>query len=173
MSYNETYFFPNPETSDDQGLLFIGGDLAPQRILQAYRQGVFPWYEPGTPILWWSPNPRLILIPTEFKVSRSLQKSLKKPFSFTVDTVFREVIMACATCSGRINNTWITQEMIEAYTQLHTMGYAHSFEIWYENELVGGLYGLSIGHVFFGESMFHKLTDASKIAFLLFMQNYG
>ncbi|MCW8397666.1 leucyl/phenylalanyl-tRNA--protein transferase [Legionella sp. PATHC038] len=165
MSYNEIYSFPNPETSDDQGLLFIGGDLSPQRILQAYRQGVFPWYEPGTPILWWSPNPRLILIPTEFKVSHSLQKSIKKPFGFTVDTVFREVMMACATCSGRKNNTWITREMIEAYTQLHTMGYAHSFEIWNKNELVGGLYGLSLGRVFFGESMFHKLTDASKIAF--------
>ncbi|KTD03503.1 leucyl/phenylalanyl-tRNA--protein transferase [Fluoribacter gormanii] len=165
MNYNEIHFFPNPETSDDQGLLFIGGDLSPQRILQAYRQGIFPWYEPGTPILWWSPNPRLILIPTEFKLSRSLQKSLKKPFRFTMDTAFKQVITACATCINRINNTWITKEMIAAYSQLHTMGYAHSFEIWYENELVGGLYGLSLGHAFFGESMFHKMTDASKIAF--------
>ncbi|KTD41535.1 leucyl/phenylalanyl-tRNA--protein transferase [Legionella parisiensis] len=165
MSHNEIHFFPNPETSDEQGLLFIGGDLKPQRILQAYRQGIFPWYEPGTPILWWSPNPRLILIPDEFKVSRSLKKSLKKSFSFTIDTAFKQVITACATCTERINNTWITKEMIEAYTRLHTMGYAHSFEIWYENDLVGGLYGLSLGHAFFGESMFHKITDASKIAF--------
>ncbi|PWY56243.1 leucyl/phenylalanyl-tRNA--protein transferase [Legionella qingyii] len=165
MNYNEIHFFPNPETSDDQGLLFIGGDLSPQRILQAYRQGIFPWYEPGTPILWWSPNPRLILIPNEFKLSRSLQKSLKKAFRFTIDTAFKQVITACATSVNRINNTWITKEMIAAYTQLHTMGYAHSFEIWYENELVGGLYGLSLGHAFFGESMFHKMTDASKIAF--------
>ncbi|MBN9227529.1 MULTISPECIES: leucyl/phenylalanyl-tRNA--protein transferase [Legionella] len=165
MSYNENYSFPNPETSDNQGLLFIGGDLTPQRILQAYSQGVFPWYEPGTPILWWSPNPRLILLPTEFNISHSLQKSLKKPFKFTMDTAFSQVIMACATNPGRINNTWITQEMIEAYTHLHKMGYAHSFEVWYENELVGGLYGLSLGRAFFGESMFHKMTDASKIAF--------
>ncbi|QLZ68797.1 leucyl/phenylalanyl-tRNA--protein transferase [Legionella sp. PC1000] len=165
MSYNETHFFPNPETSDDQGLLFIGGDLSPQRLLQAYKQGIFPWYEPGTPILWWSPNPRLILIPNEFKVSRSLQKSLKKSFRFTIDTAFKQVITACATRAERINNTWITEEMIEAYTRLHTMGYAHSFEIWYENELVGGLYGISLGHAFFGESMFHKITNASKIAF--------
>ncbi|KTC90064.1 leucyl/phenylalanyl-tRNA--protein transferase [Fluoribacter dumoffii] len=165
MNFNELYSFPDPEQSDAQGLLFIGGDLSPQRILQAYRQGIFPWYEPGTPILWWSPNPRLILIPNEFKASRSLLKSLKKPFSFTIDTAFRQVIVECATGAGRLDNTWITQEMIEAYTYLHTMGYAHSFEIWYENELVGGLYGLSLGHAFFGESMFHKMTDASKIAF--------
>ncbi|WP_454782542.1 leucyl/phenylalanyl-tRNA--protein transferase [Legionella sp. WA2022007384] len=165
MNYDEIHFFPHPETSDDQGLLFIGGDLSPQRILQAYSQGIFPWYEPGTPILWWSPNPRLILIPTEFKLSRSLKKSLKKSFRFTIDTAFKQVIAECATSVDRINNTWITKEMIEAYTQLHIMGYAHSFEIWYENELVGGLYGLSLGHAFFGESMFHKMTDTSKIAF--------
>ncbi len=165
LSINEIHFFPNPESSDAQGLLFIGGDLSPQRILQAYRQGIFPWYEPGTPILWWSPNPRLILIPSEFKLSNSLQKSLKKPFTCTMDTAFEQVITACASCSGRVNNTWITKEMIEAYTHLHRMGYAHSFEIWFEKELVGGLYGLSLGRAFFGESMFHKMTDTSKIAF--------
>lgn len=164
LSYNELYSFPNPETSDDHGLLMVGGDLAPQRILQAYKQGIFPWYEPGMPVLWWSPNPRLILIPKEFNLSRSLKKSLKKGFSCTIDTAFKQVITACATCSDRFNNTWITEEMIEAYTNLHLLGFAHSFEIWYENELVGGLYGINLGRAFFGESMFHKITDASKIA---------
>ncbi|MFA6947314.1 MAG: leucyl/phenylalanyl-tRNA--protein transferase [Pedobacter sp.] len=157
--------FPDPETSDNQGLLVIGGDLSPQRVLQAYSQGVFPWYNPGTPVLWWSPNPRLILIPAEFKLSHSLKKSLKKSYRFSTDTAFLEVITACATCSDRTNKTWITHEMIETYTQLHAMGYAHSFEIWQEDKLVGGLYGISLGRAFFGESMFHIVTDASKIAF--------
>lgn len=161
---NEEYTFPHPNTSDKQGLLAIGGELNPQRILQAYSQGIFPWYEPGCPVLWWSPNPRLILLPNEFKLSRSLKKSLKKPFKITIDTAFQQVITSCATYSGRINNTWITKEMNEAYTQLHHMGYAHSFEVWEDSELVGGLYGISLGRAFFGESMFHKTTDASKIA---------
>ncbi|KTD51165.1 leucyl/phenylalanyl-tRNA--protein transferase [Legionella quateirensis] len=158
------YIFPDPETSDKQGLLAIGGDLCPQRILQAYTQGIFPWFEPGCPILWWSPNPRLILLPDQLNVSRSLNKSLKKPFRLSIDTAFQQVITSCATCSGRFNNTWITHEMITAYTTLHTMGYAHSFEVWQDDKLVGGLYGISLGKGFFGESMFHKVTDASKIA---------
>ncbi len=158
------YIFPHPESSDKQGLLAMGGDLHPQRILQAYSLGIFPWFEPGCPILWWSPNPRLILIPNEFKMSHSLKKSLKKPFRLSIDTAFSQVITSCATHSGRVNNTWITSEMIEAYTSLHTMGYAHSFEVWQEDNLVGGLYGISLGNAFFGESMFHTVTDASKIA---------
>lgn len=162
---NEEFVFPDPETSDKQGLLLIGGDLNPKRILQAYSQGVFPWYGPGSPVLWWSPNPRLIIRPSAFKVSRSLQKSLKKPFKITTDTAFHEVMCACATCPERVENTWIVNDMIEAYTQIHAMGYAHSFEIWLDDELVGGLYGISLGRAFFGESMFHKVTDASKIAF--------
>lgn len=165
INSNENDIFPDPETSDQQGLLLIGGELSPKRVLQAYSQGIFPWYSPGSPVLWWSPNPRLILIPTEFKVSHSLQKALKKPFRFTTDTAFRQVMIACATCSDRLDNTWITNEMIETYTQLHTMGYAHSFEIWQDEELVGGLYGVSLGRVFFGESMFHTVKDTSKIAF--------
>lgn len=164
MDVNENYIFPDPETSDKQGLLAIGGDLSPQRILQAYTQGIFPWYEPGCPVLWWSPNPRLILIPDEFKMSRSLTKSLKKSFRISTDTAFQQVITACATCSDRTNQTWITADIIEAYTELHHMGYAHSFEVWQENNLVGGLYGISLGNAFFGESMFHTVTDASKIA---------
>jgi leucyl/phenylalanyl-tRNA---protein transferase len=161
---NENDIFPDPETSDPQGLLLIGGELSPTRVLQAYSQGIFPWYSPGSPVLWWSPNPRLILIPNELKVSHSLRKSLKKSFRFTTDTAFRQVMMACATCADRSGNTWITHEMIETYTQLHSMGYAHSFEIWHDEELVGGLYGISLGRAFFGESMFHTLKDASKVA---------
>lgn len=164
MNYNNHYKFPDPETSDKQGLLAVGGDLSPHRILQAYSQGIFPWYGSESPILWWSPDPRLILIPSELKLSDSLKKSLKKPYRFTIDTAFHQVITACATCSDRISNTWITNEMIDAYHSLHLMGYAHSFEIWVENNLIGGLYGISLGRVFFGESMFHTVTDASKIA---------
>lgn len=164
MTQQDDYWFPHPETSDKQGLLAIGGRLSPQRILQAYRQGIFPWFEPGCPILWWSPNPRLILIPAEFKISHSLKKSLKKPFRLSIDTTCSEVIKACATYSNRKDNTWITSDMIEVYTTLHQMGYVHSFEVWEEDRLVGGLYGLSLGKAFFGESMFHTVTDASKIA---------
>jgi len=170
---NSDYIFPNPETSDKQGLLVMGGDLSPPRILQAYSQGIFPWYEPGCPVLWWSPNPRLILIPNEFKISQSLKKSLKKPFTLTIDTAFPEVINACATYSGRKDNTWITAEMIKAYIQLHQMGYAHSFEIWLDGTLVGGLYGISLGRAFFGESMFHTVTDASKIAMYWLSKTMG
>jgi leucyl/phenylalanyl-tRNA--protein transferase len=161
---NNTYVFPNPETSDKQGLLAIGGDLHPRRIIQAYSQGIFPWFEPGCPILWWSPNPRLILLPDEFKISHSLKKSLKKPFRLSIDTAFHEVITSCATHCDRLNNTWITKEMINAYTTLHTMGLAHSFEVWDNSHLAGGLYGISLGKAFFGESMFHTVTNASKIA---------
>ncbi len=163
MLYN-SYVFPHPETSDKQGLLAIGGDLAPERILQAYSQGIFPWFEPGCPILWWAPNPRLILLPHEMKLTRSLKKSLKKPFSFSIDTDFAAVIQGCATFNGRENNTWISKEMQAAYIRLHEMGYAHSFEVWGNGRLVGGLYGISLGRAFFGESMFHTVTDASKVA---------
>ena len=156
--------FPNPADSDKQGLLAIGGDLSPERLLAAYKQGIFPWYEAGYPILWWSPDPRLILKPQAFKLSRSLQRTLKEPYRFTIDTAFAEVITACANVDGRIDQTWITKEMREAYIQLHHMGYAHSFEIWKDELLVGGLYGLSLGKAFFGESMFHFERDASKLA---------
>lgn len=164
MIESQKYWFPHPDTSDRQGLLSIGGDLDPERILHAYSEGIFPWFEPGCPVLWWSPNPRLILNPNEFKLSRSLKKTLSKPFSYSIDTAFSEVIKACATYSNRENNTWITKDMIHAYTTLHEMGYAHSFEVWYEGKLVGGLYGISLGKSFFGESMFHCMTDASKLA---------
>lgn len=142
----------------------IGGDLSTERILLAYEMGIFPWFEPGCPILWWSPNPRLILEPANFKISRSLQRNIKKPYRFTIDQAFTEVIKGCATYQGRLNNTWISQDMQEAYIELHRQGYGHSFEIWIEDRLVGGLYGLSLGRAFFGESMFHLVTDASKLA---------
>jgi len=164
------YWFPNPENSDRQGLLVIGGDLHPERILQAYTEGIFPWFEPGCPVLWWAPNPRLILYPQDFKISKSLKKSLKKPFCCSLDTAFPEVIKACANYSNREHNTWITQEMIQAYTLLHEMGYAHSVEVWLDKQLVGGLYGISLGRVFFGESMFYQVTDASKIALYFLCQ---
>ncbi|WP_058496339.1 leucyl/phenylalanyl-tRNA--protein transferase [Legionella drozanskii] len=167
---SEDYHFPHPEQSDSQGLLAIGGDLSPERILAAYQRGIFPWFESGGPILWWSPHPRLILRPECFNLSRSLKQALKRPHSLTIDQAFATVIRSCAQAEGRINHTWITDEMCEAYTKLHEMGYAHSFEIWSENKLVGGLYGLSLGQAFFGESMFHYQRDASKMAMFYLCQ---
>ncbi|MGQ3888931.1 leucyl/phenylalanyl-tRNA--protein transferase [Legionella sp. CNM-1927-20] len=164
------YTFPNPEEADDQGLLAIGGDLSPGRLLTAYSQGIFPWFDDDHPILWWSPNPRLLLIPQEFKLSRSLKKSLKKPYLFTIDKAFKQVIHACATIDKRKKDTWITSDMQQAYIELNRLGYAHSVEIWSEDKLVGGLYGVSLGRAFFGESMFHKERDTSKIALFYLCQ---
>jgi leucyl/phenylalanyl-tRNA--protein transferase len=163
LSAND-FSFPDPESSEKDGLVAIGGDLSPERILSAYQQGIFPWFGPGDPILWWSPDPRLLLKPDCFKVSHSLKQALKKPYTFKIDTAFAEVIRACANSDERSNNTWISDEMCEAYIHLHSQGYAHSFEIWEEDILVGGLYGLSLGNAFFGESMFHHLRDRSKLA---------
>lgn len=162
----DDFVFPNPNQSDEEGLLAVGGDLSPTHLLEAYSQGIFPWYQAGSPILWWSPPQRLLLKPDQFKASRSLKKALQGPHVFRMDTHFAEIIKACATCEGRgDNHTWITPEMQEAYIELHHLGYAHSFEIWSEtNELCGGLYGLSLGRAFFGESMFHYQRDASKMA---------
>lgn len=160
----QDFYFPHPETSDKQGLLAIGGDLSPGRILQAYKSGIFPWFEPGNPVLWWSPNPRLVLKPQNFKMSRSLEKTLGKPWRYSINQAFASVIEACASTGDRQNETWITPEMISAYCRLHTMGYAHSVEVWLDEELAGGLYGISLGKAFFGESMFHRRRDASKLA---------
>ncbi|WP_058462331.1 leucyl/phenylalanyl-tRNA--protein transferase [Legionella adelaidensis] len=156
--------FPDPNTANEEGLLAIGGDLSPARLLAAYGSGIFPWYEEGVPILWWSPDPRMILYPDQFQLSHSLRKMLKKPFECTLDKAFGEVITACATTGKRENATWITQEMQDAYHQLHQLGFAHSVEIWFENQLVGGLYGISLGNAFFGESMFHMMPNTSKLA---------
>jgi len=158
--------FPPPDYADASGLLAVGGDLSSERLLEAYRIGIFPWYSDDQPILWWSPDPRLVLKLDEFKVSRSLRKTLRKGvFKVTFDRAFEEVIRACASAPREHQKgTWITREMEEAYIKLHGLGYAHSVEAWYGEELAGGLYGVSLGKAFFGESMFHRKTDASKVA---------
>jgi len=156
--------FPDPNDADESGIVAFGGDLTPSRLMLAYRSGIFPWYSLGDPILWWSPDPRFILNLEEFKLRKSLQKRLKH-FDIRFDTAFGEVIRACAaTPRPGQNGTWIVPEMIEAYEQLHAMGYAHSVEAWQEGRLVGGLYGVAVGGVFCGESMFSHVSDASKAA---------
>lgn len=153
--------------TEPNGLLAIGGCLSPTRLVNAYQHGAFPWFNPGEPILWWSPNPRLVLFPERLKVSRSLGKTLRKGgFETRHDTAFSRVIEACAAPRGEERGTWITDDMRAAYQMLHKLGVAHSWEAWRDGELVGGLYGLAIGRVFFGESMFHRATDASKVAFV-------
>jgi leucyl/phenylalanyl-tRNA---protein transferase len=162
----EDMVFPPPDYADPSGLLAVGGDLSSERLLEAYRVGIFPWYSDDQPILWWSPDPRFMLELDEFKISRSLQKTLRrKIFQVTFDRVFEEVIAACSVVprEGQ-RGTWITQEMRDAYLELHGLGYAHSVESWLGGKLVGGLYGVSLGKAFFGESMFHHKTDASKVA---------
>ncbi len=160
--------FPDPSRADFDGLLAVGGDLGIERLLLSYRLGIFPWYSDGDPILWWSPDPRIVLFPEELKVSRSLRQTIKKGiFRVTLDTAFEEVIRNCATVhKKRDGGTWITEEMIEAYIDLHNAGYAHSVESWLDNTLAGGLYGVSLGGVFFGESMFTLKNNASKVAFV-------
>lgn len=151
---------------EPNGLLCAGGDLTPQRLVLAYINGIFPWYSPGEPILWWSPDPRMVLFPREFKISRSLRKTLRKgDYRVSLDTRFKNVIQACAR-KRRIGQTgtWITPEIQAAYLRLHELGYAHSVEAWIDGKLAGGLYGIAIGRMFYGESMFAHVTDASKIA---------
>jgi leucyl/phenylalanyl-tRNA--protein transferase len=162
----EDMVFPPPDYADPSGLIAVGGDLSSERLLEAYRVGIFPWYSDDQPILWWSPDPRFMLELDEFKISRSLQKTLRrKVFQVTFDRVFEEVIAACSVVprEGQ-RGTWITQEMRDAYLELHGLGYAHSVESWFGGKLAGGLYGVSLGKAFFGESMFHHKTDASKVA---------
>lgn len=147
------------------GLLAAGGDLSAERILEAYRHGIFPWFNADEPILWWSPNPRMVLFPKEFKISRSLKKVLRQgDYAVRSDTAFEQIMRACAAPRDGQAGTWILEEMIAAYCQLHRMGYAHSVEVWMNNELVGGLYGLAIGKMFYGESMFSRAANTSKIA---------
>ena len=168
------------------GLLAAGGDLSPERLLAAYRQGIFPWYSAGEPILWWSPDPRMVLIPSELKVSRSLAKTLRnRRYEIRFDSAFAAVMQGCAArgadrpgASEDEPSTWITDEMRAAYQRLHDLGYAHSVETWIEGELAGGLYGVAIGRMFYGESMFTRVRDASKIAMVhlvrrLERQRYG
>jgi leucyl/phenylalanyl-tRNA--protein transferase len=157
----------NKALHEPDGLLAIGGCLSKNRLLNAYRHGIFPWYNPGEPILWWSPDPRLVLFPDKLIVSRSLRKSLRKNiFSVTFDQAFREVITACAEPRNESAGTWITEDIAQAYNVLHQIGFAHSAEAWLDGKLVGGLYGVALGRVFFGESMFHTRTDASKVVFV-------
>ena len=151
--------------TEPNGLLAAGGDLKPERLLAAYRHGIFPWYEEGQPILWWSPDPRAVLRPDAVRVSRSLRRSLiKGGFELRIDSAFAAVVAACAEPRRYTDSTWITRDMAAAYARLHELGWAHSFETWRDGELVGGLYGVAIGRVFFGESMFARATDASKVA---------
>ncbi len=166
------YDFPPLETALEHpdGLLAVGGDLTPSRIMIAYRRGIFPWYNNDQPILWWSPSQRLVLFPEQLKLSQSLRKTIRKQkFTLTMDQHFRQVITQCAAPRRTQKTTWITAEILEAYYQLHQHGFAHSVETWHNGELVGGLYGIALGKVFFGESMFALMTDASKVAFAHFV----
>ena len=164
--------FPPIESADETGLLAIGGDLTPQRLLLAYQSGIFPWFNEEDPICWWSPDPRFVLFPKELKLSKSMQVVIrKKEFEFSVNKAFKEVITHCKNVyrHGQ-GGTWITDEMQEAYTYLHQMGIAHSAEAWNNGKLVGGLYGIRLGDLFFGESMFSHQSNASKFAFINYVQ---
>lgn len=164
----KTLDFPPPELASEDGILAIGGDLSPQRLIVAYRQGIFPWFNQDDPILWWSPDPRFVLFPTELKVSKSMRPYFnQKKFRVTFDRDFRSVILGCQEKrEGQYFDTWITDSMVEAYIRLHELGYAHSVEVWKGEEMVGGLYGISLGKCFFGESMFTRASNASKFGFI-------
>ena len=171
-------FFPSAELAEPDGLLAIGGDLSPMRLVMAYANGIFPWYNEGDPILWWSLDPRLVIRPGEMKVSKSLRHTLRSgKFESRIDTAFRSVMEHCAvTPREGQNGTWITNDILEAYCNLYELGIAHSFETWQDGELVGGLYGVALGKAFYGESMFHTVSDASKVAFWhlhQFLQAHG
>ena len=169
---SDKIIFPHPSLADETGLLAVGGDLSPERILTAYINGIFPWYNQDEPILWWSPNPRCVMFPEKFKTSKSLKLLIKKNvFEIKYDTNFAGVINACAAVHETLHTeTWITKEMKNAYILLHNLGYAHSVETYCKNKLVGGLYGVSIGKVFYGESMFYKVSNASKVAFYFLVE---
>ncbi len=166
--------FPNVDEATEDGLLAIGGDLSPERLLLAYKRGIFPWFEDRQPILWWSPDPRFVLFPEKLKVSKSMRQVLRnKEFVVTVNKDFPQVINECSKAKrdGQ-SGTWITQSMIDAYLELHKLGYAKSVEVWQDNKLVGGLYGIDLENgIFCGESMFAKVSNASKVAFISFIQN--
>ncbi len=163
--------------AEPNGLLAAFGCLSPERLIQAYRQGVFPWYNPDEPILWWSPNPRMVLFPTNIRISKSLKKQInQKVFHTTFDTAFPDVIRGCSEARHYTDQTWISNEIFEAYQKLFDLGYAHSIETWAGDELAGGLYGVAIGRVFYGESMFFRKSNASKVAFIFLsslLQSWG
>ncbi len=165
--------FPSPEGAlrEPNGLLALGGDLSPARLLMAYQRGIFPWFSPGDPILWWSPDPRAVLFPQRFHLSRSMKRFHKRsPYRVTLNHAFEKVISGCA--DDRHEGTWITPDIVEAYTRLHELGYAHSVEVWEDDELVGGMYGVIQGALFCGESMFSRRENASKTALLVFCQHF-
>lgn len=168
---NNELIFPPVSLAEPDGLLAVGGDLSVERLLLAYRSGIFPWYE-GEPILWWSPDPRFILLPEELLVSKSMKNVFNKnTFTFTTNTAFEEVISNCKRISRKDQeSTWITDEVKEAYTEMHRQGFAHSAEAWLDGKLAGGLYGIRMGNVFFGESMFSNTSNASKFAFIKYVQ---
>lgn len=168
---DKTISFPPVDLACPDGLLAMGGDLSPERLILAYKNGIFPWYE-SEPILWWSPDPRFVLFPSELKISKSIRPLLnKKAFEFTINTAFKEVIRHCKNIPRSDQfDTWITDEVEQAYVKLHELGYAHSAEVWKGGELAGGLYGIRMGKVFFGESMFSKISNASRYAFIKYVQ---
>ncbi len=164
---NRQLAFPLAEMSEGNGLLAVGGDLSTERLVLAYRQGIFPWYAKGEPLLWWSPDPRFVLYPEKLKISRSMRQTLKKNlFAVTYDRDFRAVMAGCRERRAKGDGTWITDEMFEAYARLHEEGLAHSVEVWSGGDLAGGLYGVSLGKCFFGESMFTRASNASKAGFI-------
>ena len=166
---NDNHAFPHPDLANEDGMLAVGGDLSPERLIIAYKLGIFPWFNPGDPIIWWSPDPRFVLFPQDLKVSKSMRPYFnQKKFDLTVDTAFSQVMRACQQQrrKGQMGGTWITEDMLEGYCKLFDMGYAHSVEVWKEGDLVGGLYGISLGKCFFGESMFSKMSNASKFGFI-------
>lgn len=166
---DDPYLFPNPQLASPAGLLAVGGDLSPERLLTAYTLSFFPWYNPGEEILWWTPDPRLVLYPKDLKISKSMRPYFnQEKFKVTYNTDFQGVMKNCQTNDrkGQFSGSWITDDILNAYQRLHDLGYAHSVEVWQGEEMVGGLYGLGIGHVFFGESMFAKASNASKFGFI-------
>jgi leucyl/phenylalanyl-tRNA--protein transferase len=170
---DERLIFPKPDLAEPDGLLAVGGDLSPDRLMLAYENGIFPWYSDDTPILWYSPHTRCVLFPDEVKISKSMRQVLRSgKFELTVDQCFEQVIRACATTLRHDQDgTWITNAMMAAYTHLHQLGFAHSWEIWQEDELVGGLYGVEVGEVLCGESMFSRVSNASKAALIYLCQS--
>jgi len=165
---DDSLWFPPVAEAREDGLLAVGGDLSMERLLLAYQNGIFPWFNEDDPILWWSPDPRFVLFPEELKVSKSMQRIIsREDFVFKVNTAFEEVIGNCSSVKRKgMDGTWITEDIVMAYTALHKLGYAHSAEAWQDGRLVGGLYGIKLGDIFFGESMFSKVSNASKFAFI-------
>jgi leucyl/phenylalanyl-tRNA--protein transferase len=173
MILNSNLWFPNVEESTEEGIVAVGGDLSLERLILAYSKGIFPWYSDESPILWWSPDPRFVLFPSQLKISKSMRPLFNQnKFQVTFDKYFDEVIKNCQKINREDQpGTWITSDMMQAYIRLHKKGYAHSVEVWLGKELVGGLYGVSLGKVFFGESMFSKVSNASKFGFITLVEH--